>query len=169
MRKNLILILLTISILTSCTSKNSGETSASNNSAEHNTSKEITEVFITPDGAVNGYDVVAYFKENKPVKGDKKFEYRWKDASWYFASEANLNEFKMAPEKYAPQYGGYCAFGTANGKKAKTEPETWAIVDGKLYLNFDDDVKEKWMKDQHNFIQAADRNWSEVKKRVRDF
>jgi YHS domain-containing protein len=122
------------------------------------------EVYHTADGAVKGYDVVAYFKESKPVKGDKDLAYKWKDAEWHFASVANLEAFRKDPEKYAPQYGGYCAYGTAAGHKAPTEPDAWEIVDGKLYFNYNKDVQVKWRENQAEFIKQADQKWPEVKK-----
>src|SRR3954453_18095032 len=87
-----------------------------------------SEVFIKGDAAIRGYDPVAYFKAGKPVMGSKDFVYQWKGANWYFASQENLDAFKASPEKYAPQYGGYCAYGLADGHKAPTEPDAWTIV-----------------------------------------
>jgi len=126
-------------------------------------SKKVSEVFETKGGAINGYDAVAYFKENKPVKGNSQYQHTWKDAVWYFSSNDNLSAFKADPEKYAPQYGGYCAYGTADGHKATTEPDAWTIVNDKLYLNYNKDVKTEWLKDQDNFIKQADANWPKVK------
>lgn len=122
------------------------------------------EVFTTKAGAINGYDPVAYFKEGKPVLGVTEFTFNWKDANWYFSSKANLDEFKANPEKYAPQYGGYCAYGTSQGHKAPTKPEAWTIVNEKLYLNYNTDVKVLWNKDKDALIKKADNNWPEVKK-----
>jgi hypothetical protein len=122
------------------------------------------EIFTTADGAVNGYDVVAFFKEQMPVKGDKKYSYEWKDATWAFSNADNLMDFKTDPEKYAPQYGGYCAFGTAAGHKAPTEVDTWTIVGDKLYFNYNKDVRVKWIADQKQLIEKADKNWEEVRK-----
>ena len=121
------------------------------------------EVFSTADGAINGYDPVAYFKEGSPTKGDKKYVAEWNNAKWYFSSQENLNDFNSNPSKFAPQYGGFCAFGTAGGYKAPTEPDAWTIVDDKLYLNYNTDVKREWMKDQTKLIHKADSNWSTVK------
>ena len=78
-------------------------------------------------------------------------------------SQENLEDFTMSPEKYAPQYGGYCAFGTAEGHKAPTQPDAWTIVDGKLYLNYDKGVQSQWLKDTAGFILKADKNWPDVK------
>jgi YHS domain-containing protein len=122
------------------------------------------EVFSKSNKAIQGYDPVAYFKESKPVKGKSEFSYSWKDGVWYFSNEENLNDFKANPEKYAPQFGGYCAYGVADGHKATTSPDAWTIVDGKLYLNYNKDVQQLWKKDQAGFIQKANTNWPEVRK-----
>jgi len=86
--------------------------------------------------AIKGYDPVAYHKEGKPVKGSNKFELKWKDATWRFASTEHRDLFRADPEKYAPRYGGYCAWAVAQGTTASVDPKNaWKIVDGKLYLN----------------------------------
>jgi YHS domain-containing protein len=126
-------------------------------------SAQKSEVFSTSDGAIHGYDPVAYFKENKPVKGDKKYSLSWKSANWYFVSKQNLDAFKANPDMYAPQYGGYCAYGLANGHKATTEPDAWLISNGKLYLNYNKDVQIKWKKNQAADIQQADKIWPGIK------
>jgi YHS domain-containing protein len=121
------------------------------------------EVFATKEGAINGYDPVAYFKQEKAVKGKKELTFQWKGASWYFSSEENLEAFKSDPEKFSPQYGGYCAYGTAEGHKATTQPDAWTVVSDKLYLNYNKNVKSLWMKDQKALIEKADKNWPAVK------
>jgi YHS domain-containing protein len=122
-----------------------------------------SEVFKPSNQAIRGYDPVAYFTAGKPVKGDQNFALHWKDADWYFVSRENLNAFAKNPEKYAPQYGGYCAYGMSEGHKASTDPNAWTIVDGKLYLNYSLQVKEQWKKDQKERINQADKNWPQVK------
>jgi YHS domain-containing protein len=119
-------------------------------------------VFSTKDGAIRGYDPVAYFKSSKPVKGKENLSFEWHGATWHFASQENLNAFKADPEKYAPQFGGYCAYAVAKGSTAKTEPEAWKIVDGKLYLNYDLGIKEKWEANQADYIKKAHENWPGV-------
>lgn len=114
--------------------------------------------------AVDGYDPVAYFTDKKPVKGNKKFEYKWMDANWRFVSQAHLDQFRKDPEKYAPQYGGYCAWAVSQGYTAEIDPDAWKIVDGKLYLNYDKDVQEKWEKDVPGFIEKANKSWPEILK-----
>lgn len=112
--------------------------------------------------AVSGYDVVAYFTQGKPVKGESKYAFKYKGAVWYFASKDNLEKFKANPAKYAPQYGGYCAWAVAMGKTASADPKYWSIVDGKLYLNYNDDIQKKWAKDIPGFIQKADAQWPTI-------
>ena len=113
--------------------------------------------------ALKGYDPVAYFTESKPVLGDPKIAYTYEGADWYFASEQNRDSFKADPEKYAPQYGGYCAYGTSQGHKAPTEADAWTINDGKLYLNYNTKVKTMWDKDRAGNIRKADTNWPTIK------
>lgn len=122
-----------------------------------------SEIYSESNAAIHGYDPVSYFKKSKPVKGNKQFSYKWKGANWLFENEENLKAFSAEPEKYAPQYGGYCAYGMSKGYKATTSPDAWSVVDGKLYLNYDTDVQKTWNKDQKNFIQKADKNWPTVK------
>jgi len=120
----------------------------------------------TKDGlAVKGYDVVAYFTEGVPVQGLPEFEYEWNGAKWRFSSSDNRELFKAAPEKYAPQYGGYCAYAVSRGTTADIDPEAWNIVDGKLYLNLNEDVQMKWKQDIPGYIEKADRNWPGVLKK----
>jgi len=122
-----------------------------------------SEVFIAGGKAIKGYDPVAFFTESKAVKGKDSLHYTWKGADWLFSNRQNLERFKAAPEKYAPQYGGYCAFGTAEGHKAPTEVETWTVLDDKLYFNYNMKVKETWVKDQPGYIKKADQNWPALK------
>ncbi len=122
------------------------------------------EIFSTEDGAIRGYDPVAYFKEGKAVKGKKELGVTWGDAKWSFSTQENLEAFKSNPAKYAPQYGGYCAYGTSEGHKAPTQPDAWSIVNGKLYLNYNKDVQSDWKKNQSELIEKANRNWPKVKK-----
>lgn len=123
-------------------------------------------IYSTKAGAIKGYDPVAYFKESKPVPGEKNISYDWNGATWHFSSTDNLSLFKGDPEKYAPQYGGFCAYGVANGYTVKIEPEAWAIVDGKLYLNYNKDVQEEWNADRNGFIQKADSEWDNLLKKL---
>ncbi|HRI20459.1 MAG TPA: YHS domain-containing (seleno)protein [Panacibacter sp.] len=122
-----------------------------------------SEVFINKGYAVNGYDVVAYFNKAKSVEGKKTYLYQWHNAYWLFSTKQNLDSFSHNPEKYAPQFGGYCAYGVSEGHKASTEPDAWTIVDGKLYLNYNKDVQQLWKKDIPGKIKKAEENWVKVK------
>lgn len=115
--------------------------------------------------AIKGYDPVAYFTESKPVKGTKDFVFDWNGATWQFASAANRDAFAKDPARYAPQYGGYCAWAVSQGYTANIDPTAWKIVDDKLYLNYDADVQAKWSQDIPGFIAKADTNWPEILKR----
>ncbi len=112
--------------------------------------------------AINGYDAVGYFKENAPVKGSADYTAKYKGTVWHFASAVNRDLFAANPAKYAPQYGGYCAFAAAKNYIAKTEPEAFSIVDGKLYLNYDLSIRSRWEKDKSSFITQADAYWPEL-------
>ena len=112
--------------------------------------------------AVGGYDPVAYFTTGAPAKGDKAFAVTYQGAEYRFVSQANLDAFQADPAKYAPQYGGYCAWAISQGYTAKGDPQHWAIVDGKLYLNYNAKVKADWDKDRAGFIEKADANWPAV-------
>jgi YHS domain-containing protein len=117
------------------------------------------EIFSNKAGAIKGYDPVAYFSNHQPVKGKEEVTYVWKSATWHFANEENKATFEKNPEQYAPQYGGYCAYGLAKGYKVKIEPEAWAIENGKLYLNYDKGVQKDWDKDRNGYIEKANENW----------
>jgi len=120
-------------------------------------------VYVAGGKAIKGYDPVAFFTESKPMMGKDSLTLKWNGASWFFADRKDLELFQATPEKYAPQYGGYCAYGTSQGHKAPTEVETWTVVDGKLYFNYNKKVKELWVKDQTGLIQKADANWPMIK------
>jgi YHS domain-containing protein len=109
--------------------------------------------------ALKGYDPVAYFSENKAVEGKAEFQYEWNGAKWHFSSAANRDAFAREPEKYAPQYGGYCSWAVAHGYTADGDPQAWKIVDGKLYLNYNQEVRTMWEKDIPNNIKQANGNW----------
>jgi YHS domain-containing protein len=115
--------------------------------------------------AVKGADVVAYFTERRAVIGKAEYSTTWRGATWRFSSAENLAKFKADPAKYAPQYGGYCAYAVSEGYTAKIEPEAWSIVDGKLYLNYSLGVRSLWEKNKRERIRKADANWPGVLKR----
>jgi YHS domain-containing protein len=122
-----------------------------------------SKIFPAEKLMLKGYDPVAYFTVGKPVKGDPKFEYNWMDATYRFASQENLELFKKTPEKYAPQYGAYCAYAVSQGYTAPVDPEAWDIVNGKLYLNYSKAVQKKWRENRDNYIAAADKNWPNLR------
>ena len=109
------------------------------------------------DVAIDGYDAVAYFTESKPVKGLKQHTLDWNGVEWRFASSENKTLFQQNPEKYAPQYGGYCAFAVAHNSLAAGDPQKWHIENGKLYLNLNAGIQQKWLSDKDAFIPLADR------------
>jgi YHS domain-containing protein len=114
------------------------------------------------NSAVGGHDTVAYFSDQKPVKGLDEYRTTYKGAKWYFSSQKNLEMFTANPEKYAPQYGGYCAWAVAEGDTAKGDPLHWTLHDDKLYLNYDETIKNRWLKNVDDFITRADANWPKV-------
>jgi YHS domain-containing protein len=117
-------------------------------------------IFADENGiAIRGTDPVAYFTEGRPVQGNSNFSHQWMNATWHFASAENRDRFAANPEQYAPQYGGYCAFAVANNYAASTIPEAWSIVDGKLYLNFDLGVRDRWEGAIPDNIAKANQNW----------
>jgi len=109
--------------------------------------------------AIKGYDPVAYFTEARAVKGSPAHAYAWNGATWRFASAEHRDAFAAAPVKYAPRYGGFCAYGVAQGYKVDIDPEAWSIVDGVLYLNYSQSVKRDWLEDTNGFIAKADAAW----------
>lgn len=114
------------------------------------------------DYAINGYDSVAYHLEMKPVKGDSEFVAEWNGAMWRFKSADNRDLFESDPERWAPKYGGYCAWAVSNNYTAKTDPKAWSIVDDRLYLNYSRNVRRKWSKDIPGNIKRGDANWPAV-------
>ena len=116
--------------------------------------------------AINGYDPVAYFIMNKPVEGDTTHAFDWNGAKWIFSSAENLALFSANPEKYAPKYGGYCAYAVSRGYTASTDPDAWSIVDGSLYLNYSKGVRSRWDSDQAANIIAGDKNWPGLRKNL---
>jgi YHS domain-containing protein len=109
--------------------------------------------------AVHGYDPVAYFTEGKALKGTAQRNFAVDGATYLFASDENLAAFKADPAKYAPQYGGFCAYGVAQGFKPDIDPEAFKVVEGKLYLNLSPGVQSRWVKDIPGYINDADKNW----------
>ena len=122
--------------------------------------KSPTVSFYTDNGvAIRGADPVAYFQEGKSVKGNSQLAYQWMNATWYFSSAQNRDLFVKNPQKYAPQYGGFCAWAVSRGYTASIDPDAWKIVDGKLYLNYNRGVQRSWERDIPGNISRGDRNW----------
>jgi len=113
--------------------------------------------------AIQGYDPVAYFVSNKAIAGKSEINSEYKKAVYYFSSEENKTIFLKNPEKYIPQYGGYCAYGVSENHTSPTDPQAFTIVEDKLYLNYNLKVKELWLKDREDRIKKANSNWEKLK------
>lgn len=118
-----------------------------------------------PGLAVHGYDVVAYFSDAAPTRGSAEFAAVHGGATYQFANAANLAAFEKAPEKYAPAYGGFCAYGASVGKKFDGDPYFWKIEAGRLFLNLNAEIQKAFDKDVAGAIVKADRNWREIEHR----
>ncbi|MEL7059051.1 MAG: YHS domain-containing (seleno)protein [Acidobacteriota bacterium] len=112
--------------------------------------------------AIKGYDPVAYFELGQPTPGDKAITADWNGATWRFSSAEHRAKFVADPAAYAPQYGGYCAYAVAEGSTAGIDPESWAVVDGKLYLNYNAKIQAKWEANRDQMIAAADEQWPKL-------
>jgi len=119
----------------------------------------VAPVNVTAGIGIKGYDAVAYFISGKPTPGVERFAYAWKGVTYRFASAQNLERFKADPEKYLPQYGGYCAYAMSVNRIADIDPARWAIVEGKLYLNNNRISYGLWALDKSGNIVAGDHNW----------
>lgn len=109
--------------------------------------------------AIQGYDPVAFFTDNRPVKGNPEFQSEYRNAKYYFVSAEHKATFDKEPAKYEPQFGGYCAYGASRGHKAPVKIEAWQIVNGRLLMQYDLGVKDDFNKDQQNNLKKADQNW----------
>lgn len=112
--------------------------------------------------AIKGYDTVAYFTEGHAVKGNSQYVYTWNDASWFFSTPEHREQFSKNPDRYAPQFGGYCANGLSQGVTVAADPEEWTIVDGKLYLKYNREARDKWRQDQTGMITKAEAQWAKI-------
>jgi len=112
--------------------------------------------------AIEGYDPVAYFTQNKAVEGNEKYQTKWMDANWRFSTVKNLTLFKENPEKYAPQYGGYCAYAVSQNSVAGIKPELFTIHNSKLYLNYNRNINKKWRQDRGQYIIDANQYWPQL-------
>ncbi|MFQ6551940.1 YHS domain-containing (seleno)protein [Aestuariibius insulae] len=112
--------------------------------------------------AIDGTDPTSYFTAGAPVAGDDAYSLKWQGAIWRFASAEAQDMFEMNPDRFAPQYGGYCAWAVAEGYTAPTVPEAWRIEDGRLYLNFSRRIQRRWERDIPGNIARGDANWPRV-------
>ena len=111
---------------------------------------------------IRGYDPVVFFTQRRPIPGRADFSEEYKGGKYLFVTEANRDIFKANPEKYAPQYGGYCAYGVAIGKKFDIDPASWHILDGKLYFSLNPVILRKWRSDAKGYIQKSEENWLKI-------
>jgi hypothetical protein len=119
--------------------------------------------------AIGGYDAVSYFRDGGPRKGVASYSYRWRDATWLFATAEHRELFARDPRRYAPAYGGWCAYGMAEGYAAESDPlEAWAIHEGVLYLNWDAEVAAEWQADRANLLSRSEANWLEVRSNLQN-
>ena len=117
--------------------------------------------------AVGGWDTVSYFNSSSPQLGSEQWQTEYNGATWLFSSEENLNLFKASPSKYAPAYGGYCAWAASQNYLAPGSPRYWDIFGGRLYLNFNAGARRNFLKDPLNLIKDADKNWPGLSARLK--
>lgn len=123
------------------------------------TSIKSSPVYVDNNKAIEGYDPVAFFTVDSAVVGKENISYQYNGTTWHFDSTKNKKLFVDNPEKYAPQYGGYCAYAMSNGFTVSSDPRAFTVVDGKLYLNFSKSVRESWREDTTYHILNADKEW----------
>jgi YHS domain-containing protein len=124
--------------------------------AGHDTETDANGVILA------GHDAVAYFKQGKPVEGSAKYTTSYNDAIYRFSSKQNRDTFNAAPARYAPQYGGFCAYGLTFGKKFEIDGKAFEVVDGKLYVNKNRSVYQAWKKDVPTHLEQANSQWPTV-------
>lgn len=112
--------------------------------------------------AIQGYDAVAYLAQQQAVKGQRAFSHEWRGVRWQFASADHRDRFAASPESFAPQFGGFCAYGVSRGYAVDIDPAAFSVVDGKLYLNYSKRVQATWNQDRAAYIEKARRNWPKV-------
>ena len=131
---------------------------------ELNTSTGLT-IFGAPL-AIHGYDPVAYFTESRARVGKAVFTATHQGAAYRFVTEANKDQFERTPQRYVPQYGGFCAFGVSVGAKFDGDPTLFRVVDGKLYFNLNPEIRDQWIKDIPGNIKKANRNWRTIRNKA---
>lgn len=122
----------------------------------------ISPIYSRGSIAIKGYDTVAYFTKDAAIKGSETYSYDYLGASWQFESQEHLDLFVKSPEKYIPQYGGYCAYAVSKNRTASVKPEVFEIIDDKLYLNYSKSVQRRWLSDAKDYIEKADAQWPEL-------
>lgn len=126
---------------------------------------------MAPKGghAIDGYDAVSYFLDSEPRMGVQEFSYDWRGATWLFATASHRERFRKNPSQYAPAYGGWCAYGMAEGYAAESDPlNAWTIHDGKLYLNWDVEVADEWRRELEVLLSQSEAKWPDVRRALRD-
>jgi YHS domain-containing protein len=118
-----------------------------------------TRLYVENGLALRGHDAVAYFTEGRPVRGSAEFRHVWQGATWQFASAAHRDRFAAEPERYAPAYGGFCAYAVSENYTAPIDPAAWRIEGGRLFLNYDRSVQRRWERDMQDRIRRGDANW----------
>ena len=134
------------------------------NPANLSQEKAVPSIDASAGVGLSGYDAVAYFTDHKPVPGSDAYTREWQGVTWKFASAEHRNAFSADPERYAPQYGGYCAYAVANGKTAHGDPLQWAVVNDRLFVNNNALAKLLWDRDRPGNIKAGDENWPLIPK-----
>lgn len=127
--------------------------------------KQVDEINNEHGLALQGYDPVAYFREGGPVMGDAAISYLWHGATYRFSTVENRDAFRADPQRYAPQFGGYCAFAVSRGTTANGDPHQWAIVNDQLFLNNNALAMTLWNQDRPGNIKAGEGNWPLISKR----
>ncbi|MDJ0660971.1 MAG: YHS domain-containing (seleno)protein [Crocosphaera sp.] len=155
----LTLVITGCSAINRDTSRQTNSPLATQSQSENNTNT----IFFEEKGvAIKGTDPVAYFLDKQAVQGNPQFSYQWAGTTWWFKSVENRDLFIEQPDNYAPQYGGFCAWAVSNNYTAPIDPSAWTIVEGKLYLNYDKNIQNKWTKNMTNNILKADSNWTNL-------
>ncbi|MEL6262218.1 MAG: YHS domain-containing (seleno)protein [Cyanobacteria bacterium J06554_11] len=142
---------------TSSAAENTAESAADNTATS--AADSSAKIFVKDGVAIGGADPVAYFTEETYVPGSPEFSHGWKGATWQFATAENRDRFAENPEQYAPEFGGYCAWAVGQNALAAIDPNAWSIVDGKLYLNANQRIQDRWSKDIPGNIALAEANW----------
>lgn len=125
------------------------------------------ELNVGPDSlALKGYDPVAYFLADRPVPGNSRYELRHEGAVYRFATAGNLALFRSDPERFTPEYGGYCSYGVRLGRKFDVDPHAWRIVEGRLFLQLDQGTQVIWLKDLNRNISIADSVWPQIREKL---